>query len=47
MRKFRLEVNSCPEEIRAGLAEIVAEYPKRFARAKRIGVALTFEKDPR
>ncbi len=46
MRKFRLDLEECPAELRRGLAEIAAEYPKRFARAKRLGTALTFERDP-
>jgi hypothetical protein len=46
MPKFWLDLEACPAELRGGLAEIVAEYPKRFARAKRLGTALTFEPDP-
>jgi hypothetical protein len=41
-----IDLKACPSEIQAGLAEIIAEYPKRFTRAKRLGVALTFEQAP-
>jgi hypothetical protein len=46
MRKLWIDLKESPAEIRAGLAEIVAEYPRRFTRVKRLGVALTFEQDP-
>ncbi len=46
MRKLWLDLKECPAELRRGLAEIAAEYPKRFTRAKRLGTALTFERDP-
>ena len=46
MRKLWMDLKECPAELRRGLGEIAAEYPKRFTRAKRLGVALTFEQDP-
>ena len=46
MRKLWLDLKECPAELRRGLAEIAAEYPRRFTRAKRLGTALTFERDP-
>ena len=45
MRKLWIDLKECPAELRGGLAEIVAEYPKRFTRAKRLGTALTFAPD--
>jgi N-acetyl-beta-hexosaminidase len=46
VRKLWIDLKECPAELRGGLAEIIAEYPKRFTRAKRLGMALTFEPDP-
>jgi len=45
VRQLNVEIGSCPEELRRGLEEIQAEYPKRFGRGKRGAVAVTFEKD--
>jgi hexosaminidase len=46
MRRLWLDLEACPAELRGGMAEIVAEYPKRFTHAKRLGTALTFEHAP-
>lgn len=44
MRQYHLDVNRCPPELRAALAEVKALHRKRFAR--RDAVRLAFEKDP-
>ena len=44
MRCFRLDLGEVPQDIRAGVGEVVKEYPERFASAN--GAALRFVEDP-
>lgn len=45
MHTFRVDLNACPAELRAGLAEIIKDYPPRF-RVSRQSRTVTFVPDP-